>query len=133
MADSILFDKAVHVMQKALNISSERNRIITSNIANVDTIGFKPTDLDFKRTLLRAIETPSENTLARTHAGHLESGAGPSALTDVPVYRERSVAAVDIDTEMTNLAENNLQYRTNSEMLMRKLNLIKYSITEGGR
>ena len=132
MVDSILFDKAVNVMHKALNISSERNRIITSNIANVDTIGFKPKDLDFKQSLRQALETPSENTMARTHAKHFENGAG-AALSDVPVYRESSVAAVDIDREMMNLAENNLQYRTNSEMLMRKLNLIKYSITEGGR
>lgn len=132
MVDSILFDKAVHVMHKALNISSERNRVITSNIANVDTIGFKPTDLDFKQTLLQVLETPSENTLATTHAKHYQTGEGTAPSRDM-VYRERSVAAVDIDTEMTNLAENNLQYRTNSEMLMRKLNLIKFSITEGGR
>jgi flagellar basal-body rod protein FlgB len=132
MVDSILFDKAVHVMHKALNISSERNRVITSNIANVDTIGFKPTDLDFKQTLLNAMESPPESTLSRTHVKHFETGAG-TALSDTPVYRESSVAAVDIDKEMTNLAENNLQYRTNTEMLMRKISLIKYSITEGGR
>ena len=132
MVDSILFDKAVNVMHKALNISSERNRIITSNIANVDTIGFKPKDLDFKKSLLQALETPSESTMARTHAKHFENGAG-TAPSDAPVYRERSEAAVDIDREMTNLAENNIQYRTNSEMLMRKLSLIRFSITEGGR
>ena len=132
MVDSILFDKAVNVMHKALNISSERNRVITSNIANVDTIGFKPKDLDFKETLLQALETPSENTLATTNARHFENSAGTGP-SDAMVYQERSIAAVDIDQEMTNLAENNLQYRTNSEMLMRKLNLIKFSITEGGK
>jgi flagellar basal-body rod protein FlgB len=132
MVDSILFDKAVNVMRKALDISSERNRIITSNVANVDTIGFKPTDMDFKQSLLRALETPSESTMARTHAKHFMNGAG-TALPGDPVCHERSVAAVDIDQEMTNLAENNIQYRTNSEMLMRKLSLIKFSITEGGR
>lgn len=132
MVDSILFDNAVQVMHKALNISSERNRIITSNIANVDTIGFKPTDLDFKQSLLKALETPSESILTTTNKKHFENGTG-TPLSGTPVYRERSVAAVDIDTEMTNLAENNIQYRTNSEMLMRKLSLIKFSITEGGR
>jgi len=132
MVDSILFDKAVHVMHKALNISSERNRIITSNIANVDTIGFKPADLDFKQSLLQALETTSKSILTTTNEKHFENGTG-KALSDTPVYQDRSVAAVDIDTEMTNLAENNIQYRTNSEMLMRKLNLIKFSITEGGK
>ena len=106
-------------------------RIITSNIANVDTIGFRPADLDFKASLLQALEPPSEANLTTTDAKHFESTG--TTRSEVPVYRERSVAAVDIDQEMTNLAENNIQYRTNSEMLMRKLNLIKYSITEGGR
>jgi len=131
MVDSILFDRAVDVMHKALNVSSERNRLITGNIANVDTIGYAPTDLDFKETLLQAMESPAENPLARTDARHFAAGAAnpdPGG-----VYRKSSTAAVDIDQEMTNLAENNIQYRTSSEMLMRKLNMIKYSITEGGR
>jgi flagellar basal-body rod protein FlgB len=70
--------------------------------------------------------------LARTHAKHIEPGAGAS-LPEQSVYREDPLAVVDIDQEMTNLANNNLQYRTNTEMLMRKLSMIKYSITEGGR
>jgi len=131
MVDSILFDKAVDVMHKALNISSERNSLITGNIANVDTIGYAPTDLDFKETLLQAMESPAESTLAQTDQRHFATGAMVNS--EGGVYRKSSTAAVDIDQEMTNLAENNLNYRTSSEMLMRKLNLIKYSITEGGR
>lgn len=131
MVDSILFDKAVDVMHKALNISSERNRLLTSNIANVDTIGYAPTDLDFKESLLQAMESPAESTLARTDERHFASA--PVANSEGGVYRKSSTAAVDIDQEMTNLAENNIKYRTSSEMLMRKLTLIKYSITEGGK
>ena len=131
MVDSILFDRAVDVMHKALNISSERNRLITSNVANVDTIGYAPADLDFKETLLQAMESPAESTLARTDERHFATGAIDRS--GEAVYRKSSTAAVDIDQEMTNLAENNIQYRTSSEMLMRKLNMIKYSIAEGGK
>jgi flagellar basal-body rod protein FlgB len=131
MVDSILFDRAVDVMHKALNISSERNQLITGNIANVDTVGYTPTDLDFKETLVQAMDTPTENSLARTDERHFATGAG-SAMEGV-VYRKGSTESVDIDHEMTNLAENNIQYRTSSEMLMRKLAMIKYSVTEGGR
>ena len=131
MVNSILFDRAVQVMNKALNISSERNRLITSNIANADTVGYAPTDLDFKQSLLQAMETPAENPLARTDdrhfSGNIENTSGDR------VVRKSSVETVDIDKEMTNLAENNIEYRTSSEMLIRKLNMIKYSITEGGR
>ena len=131
MVDSILFDKAVEVMHQAMNISSERNRLITSNIANVDTIGYTPTDLDFKQSLLQAMEDQDENTLTRTRDRHFPGSIEDTASGNV--VRKSSMEAVDIDREMTNLAENNIQYRTSSEMLMRKLNMIKYSITEGGR
>lgn len=131
MVDSILFDKAMEVMRQALNVSSERNRLITGNIANVDTVGYAPTDLDFKQSLLQAMEAPSENNLVRTDARHLSGSGGNGSSGNL--VRKSSVEAVDIDQEMTNLAENNIQYRTSSEMLMRKINLIKYSITEGGK
>ncbi len=131
MVNSILFDKAVNLMHQALNVSTERNRLITGNIANVDTIGYAPTDLDFKQSLLRAMESPAEESMTRTNAKHFATGVeGPS---NGPVYIHSSKEAVDIDQEMTDLAENNLQYRTSSEMLMRKLNMIKYSIVEGGK
>lgn len=131
MVDSILFDRAVGVLNQALNISSERNRLIDSNIANVDTVGYTPKDLDFKKTLLKAMEGPSELPLAHTNPKDFEYGAGAGS-ADTPVYRNGETASVDIDTEMTHLAENNLSYRTSSEMLIRKLDMIKFSIMEGG-
>jgi flagellar basal body rod protein FlgB len=42
-------------------------------------------------------------------------------------------AGVDIDNEMTQLSENNLRYQTGIEMLLRKFNGLKHTITEAGR
>jgi flagellar basal-body rod protein FlgB len=131
MVDSMLFGRAVEVMRQSLNISSERNQLISGNIANVDTVGYAPTDLDFKQSLLRAMDASDEDNLDRTHARHLSGGNGDTFGRSL--VRNSSDEAVDIDQEMTNLAENNIQYRTSSEMLVRKINLIKYSITEGGK
>lgn len=130
MVNSILSEKAVEVMKNALNISAERNRLITSNIANADTVGYAPTDLDFKETLLNTISQSHENTLTRTHADHLPADTMNDAKT---VYLKGTAAVVDIDQEMVNLAENNIQYRTCTEMLTRKLAILKYAITEGGK
>jgi len=131
MVDSILFDRAVNVMHQALNVSSDRNRVISGNIANVDTIGYAPSELDFKQSLMNAISASDTSTLARTDDQHFKTGLPDTS--DGNVIRKSAVEAVDIDQEMTNLAENNVQYRTSSEMLIRKLAMIKYSITEGGK
>ncbi len=132
MVDSILFDGAVDALRSAMNISSERNRLLTSNIANVDTVGYRPSDVDFKKALDQALDRSEAPPLAHTHGTHFSRGAGDGdLLAGARVQEDQPV--VDIDQQMTRLAENNLQYRTQSEMLLRKLSLIKYSITEGGR
>ncbi len=40
---------------------------------------------------------------------------------------------VEIDKEMTKLTENNLMHRLSVESLLRKINLLKEVIREGGR
>ncbi|MBW2366688.1 MAG: flagellar basal body rod protein FlgB [Deltaproteobacteria bacterium] len=130
MGNSIVFDHAVNVLHKALNISTARQRMIAGNIANVDTVGYQPTDLDFQKTLSQALDAQPAEPLAQTHTKHYSMG---EASQRGPVLQEASRISVDIDQQMTNLAENNLQYRTNLEMLLRKLAMIRYSITEGGR
>ena len=49
---------------------------------------------------------------------------------DVDIYH---LDSVNIDTEMTHLVENNIKYRTSTEMLLRKLDKLRYAIREGGR
>jgi flagellar basal-body rod protein FlgB len=39
--------------------------------------------------------------------------------------------SVNIDTEMANLVENNLTYRTTTELLLRKTAILRTAITEG--
>ena len=133
MTDSILFDRAVNVLHKALNISSDRHRMVASNIANVDTVGYKPTDINFKKTLENALEPPKEFNLTHTHQKHLQQNVADNKSYVVKMDQSQSGDYVDIDREMTHLAENNLKYRTNLEMMLRKLGTIRYSITEGGR
>ena len=46
---------------------------------------------------------------------------------------ETDSSGVDIDAEMSKLAENNLRYQTGVEALLRKFRGLKHAITEGGR
>lgn len=121
-----LFGKTYNVIERSLDISSKRHGIITGNIANLDTPGYKTKDIDFKGALEDALEGTSIH-LTRTDPGHFSSKAS---------YPEPSLsesASVDIDKEMSKLAENNLRYRTSVEVLLRKLMILKFAITEGGR
>jgi len=130
MADLFETNSAWKVLEKAMDISAERHRLITNNLANIDTIGYQPKDLDFKQTLKEAMDDRSED-LVRTHPKHI--ARPPVSRVLRPHGALSGPAPVNIDQEMTHLAENNIQYRTSIELLLRKMNLLKNSITEAGR
>lgn len=130
MSDSVVFDKTCRLIGNSLDVAGRRHNLISSNIANADTIGYRPGDIDFRKTLERAMKGPGGD-LAATHPKHFRDGA--RAGTPDMVLADNLSETVDIDVEMTHLAENNIRYRTSAEMLLRKLAIIRQAITEGGR
>lgn len=136
MADSRIFGHTTEVISKALNVSARRHNLITGNIANMDTIGYKPTDLDFNQTLKRLMGEKEPDYLDKTHPYHLPPDQDEKIAIkgtnseEVDLYH---LDSVNIDTEMMNLMENNLKYRVTTEMLLRKMKILHYSIDEGGK
>jgi flagellar basal-body rod protein FlgB len=136
MADSRIFGHTAQMIGKALDVSARRHNLIAGNIANMDTIGFKPSDLDFNSTLKRAMGEKEPDYVAKTHEKHLsphddeEFFMNGKDSEEVDIYH---LDTVNIDTEMMNLTENNIKYRTTTEMLLRKMKILHYSIDEGGR
>lgn len=137
MGDSRIYGHTSQMLAKALDVSAKRHNLIAGNIANMDTIGYKPQDLDFNRSLMRAMGKKEPEFLEKTHEKHLPQNGelGRSLLKgenseDVDIYH---LDSVNIDTEMMNLTENNIKYRTTTEMLLRKMKILQYSIDEGGK
>lgn len=122
-----LFGNTFNAIEKSLDIASRRNGIISSNIANLDTQGYRAKEIDFEAALKEAVEGLSVE-LSRTNTAHI---GGSNAMCMESVVSD--AGSVDIDNEMSKLAENNLRYRTSVEVLLRKLAIMKMSITEGGR
>ncbi|MDH3357165.1 MAG: flagellar basal body rod protein FlgB [Desulfobacteraceae bacterium] len=135
MPDKLSFGKTFYALEKAIGLAQQRNAVITSNISNLDTPGYKPKDINFKSELDRAIETNHKTDLARTDPRHISMQMNGDQI--VEPYEEQGewngYNWADIDSEMTKLTENNLVYRTAVEALLRKMNLLKEVIREGGR
>ena len=137
MADSRIYGHTSKMIGKALDISARRHNLIAGNIANMDTIGYKPRDLDFKHTLKRAMNDPEPDYLDKTHPDHLsEHGEKEPVKMNGEISEEVDIYhldSVNIDREMMNLTTNNIQYRATTEMLLRKMKILHYSIDEGGK
>jgi len=69
-----LFNKTFGTLSGMLGFRSQKNKVIMSNIANMDTPGFKPKDYVFKSDLSKALDDQNSLALAKTDKKHLPAG-----------------------------------------------------------
>ncbi|MFN6994271.1 MAG: flagellar basal body rod protein FlgB [Aquincola tertiaricarbonis] len=102
---------------QALQLRSERQQMIASNIANADTPGYVAREMDFSQALRNAVgQRSSASQLTTTSAGHLPVGIGSLG----PAGAEQRYAApsqtnldrntVDMDRERASFVDNTLKY-----------------------
>ena len=107
------------LMAKSLDYRGLRQDLISSNIANVDTPGYRARDIAFEEVMARKaaeiFPRPSAKLeLARTNPRHLEPGRpeGKKAeifFRDGPTVRNDG-NSVDLDVETTEMAKNSVMY-----------------------
>ena len=111
MISSNAFDY-MNVLNKAASASWEREQLISNNIANADTPGYKRRDLDFESTLESELGKSKyvslDDKVANIHMDHLNA----KTYIDNASYSYRLDGNnVDIENENVMLAENQLKYQ----------------------
>ena len=134
MPDKLTFSRTFHALENALDIAYQRNNVISSNISNLDTSNKKAMDIDFKSAMARALESDPDTQLTQTHAGHMgpKTGGGRELEPFEDEGEWNGYNWINIDREMRKLIENNLEYRTATEILLRKIAIMK-EVIRGGR
>ena len=136
VAPESLFNSTTIMLERLLDFQAERHTVLSTNVANVDTPGYKGQDLRFSDELKRAIDTRGTLPLKKTHEEHL-----PVALTELKEMEHRSVPGtdavhrldgntVDLDKEMTKLSENSLYYNVTAQLVSKKLKGLRTAISE---
>ena len=106
----------LNVLQKGLEASSMRQQVLSNNIANIDTPSFKRSDVDFQ-TVLGTVLGEKSGALslkltAQKHLPGLADVGGSAIVTDQSTSLRNDGNNVDVDKEMTNVAENGLYYNS---------------------
>jgi flagellar basal-body rod protein FlgB len=103
--------------ESLLDILSLKNKVIANNIANADTPRYKTQTVQFQEELLQQLAKGANRSLPlkRTNPNHLPMKSDLSAIPHNVVEIDDTVMNnnlnnVDIDTEMSNLAKNQLTY-----------------------
>jgi flagellar basal-body rod protein FlgB len=134
MPEKLSLSKTFNALENAINIAYQRHNLISSNISNLDTSNKKAMDIDFKTAMAKALESKDNTHLTKTNAGHM--GADPGDMQQAEPFEEKGewngYNWINIDREMRKLIENNLQYRTATEILLRKISTMK-EVIRGGR
>ena len=100
---------------KQLNYRGERQKVISSNIANIDTPDYKTKDLKFQGEMERSKKN-SDLQLSVTHSNHMRVGDSkntqPYKLYEVDGLKEQNDGNnVDLDTQMGEMSKNNMMFQ----------------------
>jgi flagellar basal-body rod protein FlgB len=136
-----LFSGTISLLEKSLNLRSMRHRVLTSNIANIDTPNYKAFEIEIEKAMNKnsANQHPSV-PLAQTDTAHLplntrseRAGQPKVKEADPPGFSLRGDGnTVDLDKTMGNMAENAILYKTSAQLISRKFVGLMKAI-KGGR
>jgi flagellar basal-body rod protein FlgB len=108
-----IFSSTFSSLENAIGYASQKQKVISDNIANVDTSNYKAKDVSFKNVLNDAVN--SQFSTKRTDPRHFsfETSEEPYVITNqANVDYNSNGNSVDIDKEMSNMATNQIYYNT---------------------
>ena len=106
-------DKVFPYLEGLLDLTARRQQALMSNIANIDTPGYKARDVAFKTEMGKAV---SSTRVVLRDSPDKENGNN-----------------VNLEQEMTEMTKNGLQYVTLVQYLNQKMKTLRSSIMDGGR
>jgi flagellar basal-body rod protein FlgB len=136
-------DDYLRFNEASLNLRSQRQTVLASNIANADTPNYKARDIDFSSALQGALEKSSPTAsgpLRTTAAKHFASSAAQDGATMADgtplLYRgvvQGSVDGntVDMDVERNQFADNALHYEAGITMINAQIKAMMTAIQGG--
>jgi flagellar basal-body rod protein FlgB len=116
---SLIDTPNLSTLEHFLNIASYRQSLVASNLANIDTPGYRTRDIDFRSEMKRAAQEPEdqmEEPIARQVPGLMERPDGNN---------------VSIDRETMLLGQTQLKFRTAIALLRAEFQNLTTAIKEG--
>ena len=127
-------DKTLKALTTALNFREMRQELISSNVANANTPGFKSKKLDFEEALARALDVDGQMQMTTTDGRHHNVGNGGFNNLEPEIYDDPNGVVsengntVDVEAEMAKMAENKLMYDALVQLINKKTGMMKYAI-----
>lgn len=137
-----MFNGIYDILGESLDVLSDRQNIIASNIANANTPGYKAKELDFEKVMKNLV--PSSESLPMKTTSPLDlsfgSGSGSNSAGSgfiEPFIEDQKTGTVSpldgntvkLSAEMSNMASNSIRFEAVAGLLSKKFAELNYAIT----
>jgi flagellar basal-body rod protein FlgB len=133
-----IFDRDISLLERSLDFRAKRNNLLSGNIANIETPGYKAKDLVFEQALGQALRSQEPGPMNTTHPRHLDgrmatplSQVQPRTIQSANPVGSVDGNSVDLEREMAKLAENQIAYQSLAQMISLKFLQLRTVIREG--
>jgi len=109
----------INTLSRALDLTSLRQRLVSENIANTDTPGYKTRDIDFRSELQKSL------------TGDASADLPPEIRTVASLEERPDGNNVNIDRESLLMAHNQLQFQAGVALLRTEFNRLQLAISGG--
>ena len=127
-------DKTLQALESALKFREMRQKIISSNISNAETPGYKAKRLDFEAALARALDVDGQMGMNVSDEQHFDVGSGRFDNLQPEIYEDPNGIVsddgntVDREAEMARMVDNKIYHEALVQLINKKLALKKYLI-----
>lgn len=122
-----LFNNTFEVIERSMDLRFRRHALLSSNIANSETPGYRARELDFAGELEHVLGQTSSEEVQKTDTRHMDLATG--SVSHVVMDDSGAMGAdgnnVDLDISMGKMAENARAYQNAANWLGVQLRLIK--------
>ena len=129
-------DKTLKALAASLNLRQIRQEILSSNVANAETPGYKAKRVDFEDALQRALDVDGNMEMLTSEDRHFDVGNGgfdnlqPEIYDDPNGIVSEDGNTVDRDAELAKMAENKILFDASVKLMNKKLGMLKYTINQ---
>jgi flagellar basal-body rod protein FlgB len=114
-----LLDTTQQALESAMSGSMLRQTLLTNNLANVDTPGYQPEDVNFQSTLANAIQSGQSPTSVTYQAYSIPQSVGPDGNGVSPEQQE------------ADLSSNGLLYETLTQIAAQRESILESAMGVG--
>ncbi len=126
---SMIDTPITEALSRFLDVNVARHKLIASNLANIDTPGYRTRDLDFRAELARA---SLGNELGSEGAGLTYAAYAPVSRPVRGLLERPDGNNVSVERESLLLAETQMKFSLGVQLLKDEFHTISQAINSGG-